>query len=84
MSSNDLDNAALKLVQEFLKTRDTEYENTWTVTQAGQPTGEEVVMMMYRLPKEQSKIFKEAFKSLPIATLPAGNICPRCHGTGRA
>jgi len=84
MSEDRISKLAHELVQELLRSKRRSYSDSWNVVRQGDPTGEEVILVIAVGDKASGGALKESIKSVQsVATLPAGTPCPRCGGTGR-
>lgn len=84
MSQNRLQNAAQNLANEMVRSAERKYQETFNVTDSeNRDTGERIIMLVIRTSSTRSRRIEEAVKSIdPMSTLPTGDRCPCCNGTG--
>lgn len=78
-----LDAAGQAVAEALFVTGDRVFHESYTVTMAGNETGETIIVHVLKVPARRSTHVSESYKSIdPIATLPAGTRCTCCGGTG--
>lgn len=79
--SNEIKDKARELAQTMVNQGASLVDDSWGI----EDTDDAIIVIAMRLPKKSEKRLRANYKSIPdlIATLPSGNTCPTCGGSGK-
>jgi adenosylmethionine-8-amino-7-oxononanoate aminotransferase len=79
------DTSARELAEELLKSTETSFSKTFTITNQGQESSEVIVVIAIQTNKRDGESLKKLSESIITKAVagPYGRPCPMCSGTGK-
>lgn len=80
MAQNRTEQLSSDLADEVIKSGQRLFIKKWNIKEH---PDEEIMVVVYYGKKANSELIEKSIKSFPVATMPKGEPCPCCRGTGR-